>query len=348
MTRRLLVFAAVLAASGCGRSAAPPPPPSSRALQTAVVEEREVRRSIDVDGTVIGRVEAVVSSRLAAPVSEVSAVPGRLVHAGQVLVRLETRESEGALEGARAGAAAAEAAWQIARRNRERFTRLSERGAAAGVELDRATQEESAARAQVAAAQANLRRAETDRGQSMLTAPFDAIVVEKMVSPGDLAVPGRPLVRLASASGRRVEASPGEEEAARVSVGDPVEVVVAGRTLPGRVAEIVGSVDRETRRRSIRVDLPADADPAIGSFARVRLPGTVERRLVAPRSALRDQGGLRIAWAVGRDGRAELRYVRTGESSGPDAVEIRAGLSAGERVVVDPPADLSAGTRLSP
>jgi multidrug efflux pump subunit AcrA (membrane-fusion protein) len=41
-----------------------------------------------------------------------------------------------------------------------------------------------------------------------------------------------------------------------------------------------------------------------------------------------------------------LRYVRTGSRSG-GSVEVRSGLEAGERVVLDPPADLEAGTRVS-
>jgi hypothetical protein len=168
-----------------------------------------------------------------------------------------------------------------------------------------------------------------------------------MVSPGDLAVPGRPLVRLASASGRRVEASPGENEAARVAIGDSIDIVLNSGTIAGRVVEMVGSVDPDTRRRTIRIELPAGSNPPVGSFARVRLPGPVQKEIVAPLAAVREQGGLRIAWVVGRDGRAELRYVRTGEKVGSDSLEIQSGLAAGERVVLDPPADLVAGARVT-
>ena len=49
---------------------------------------------------------------------------------------------------------------------------------------------------------------------------------------------------------------------------------------------------------------------------------------------------------VGPDGRVVLRYVRTGGHAG-SSVEVRSGLQAGERVVLDPPADLEAGTRVS-
>jgi RND family efflux transporter MFP subunit len=343
--RRLILIAAVLAAA-CRRGASPAAPETPRRLATAAVAERDIATSTEIEGTVVGRSDATLASRLAATVAEVTAVPGRRVRAGEVLVRLDARESDGALEGARAALASAEEAWKIARWNEGRFARLSDRGAAAPIELEHAVAGEAQARAQVAAATAAVRRAETDRSQAVLTAPFDGVVVEKMASPGDLALPGRPLVRLASVSGRRVEAAPGEEEAARLAVGDAIEVAIAGRSVSARLSEIVGSVDHETRRRPIRVDLPEGVEPAVGSFARVRLSGPAERRLVAPAGAVREQGGLSIVWTVDPAGRAELRYVRTGRTVG-EWIEIRSGLSMGDRVVVEPPPDLASGARVA-
>jgi len=345
--KRILVALslAALALSGCARKAQAPAVHAARALTTATVERREAPGAVEVDGTVVGRTEAALSSRLAAQVVEVRAVPGQTVRAGDVLVRLEQREADGAVESARSGVAAAESALALARKNLSRYERLEGKGAAAVVELERARQDEASASAAHAAALAALRRAETDRAQAVLVAPFDAIVIEKMVSPGDLAAPGRPLVRLASASGRRVEAAPGEEEAARLSVGDAVEVELGGKAISGRVAEIVGAVDPGTRRRVVRVDLPGGTEPAVGTFVRLRLPGPPRARIFAPARAVVARGGLELAWAVGPDGVVVLRYVRTGPAAGEGLVEIRSGLEAGDRVVLDPPADLEAGTR---
>jgi hypothetical protein len=152
-------------------------------------------------------------------------------------------------------------------------------------------------------------------------------------------------VRLASISGRRVEAAPGEDQASRLEEGESVEVGVGGRTWTGRVAEIVGAVDSATRRRTVRVDLPAGVDPPVGAFARLFLPGPTEERLVAPARAVVARGGLEMVWAVSPEGRADLRYVRTGAAR-DGLVELRSGVAAGERVVIDPPADLEAGTRI--
>lgn len=349
--RRASVFAVIVAATvagvGCARQKAPERPAgASRRLTMAPVERRTAPGSIEVEGVVVGRFEAIVSSRLSVPVAAVPAVPGQTVRAGAVLVRLEEQEARGALAGARAAVQAASAALDLAKRNRGRFERLESRGAAAALELDRARQEEASATAAAASATASLRRAEIDSAQTVLTAPFDAVVVERFVSPGDLAGPGRPLVRIASLSGRRVEAAPGEQDAAGLAPGAPIEVEVGGRRVTGRIAEIVGTVDPATRRRTVRVDLPAGFEPAPGSFARVTLPGPAVPRLFVPPGAVVARGGLEIAWAVDRDGLVALRYVRTG-SRREGNVEILSGLEAGERVVIDPPADLEAGTKVT-
>ena len=343
-----VLFAAALAAGACSKKEAAREAGEGpmRSLKTASVVKKSAAGRAEIEGVVVGKIEAVLSSRLVAPVAEVAAVPGATVRAGTVLVRLEEKETSGALEGARAALEAARASFDLAKKNRARFENLAQRGAAATVELDRARQDEASAAAAVALAEAARRRAETDRGQAVLAAPFDAVVVEKMVSPGDLAAPGRPLVRLASVSGRRVEAAPGEEQASGLAPGMTLEVTVAGREVTGTVAEIVGAVDPATRRRTVRVDLPPRFEPPVGSFARLALPAPAAPALFVPERAVAARGGLEIAWVVGADGRAALRYVRTGPRGG-GSVEIRSGLEAGERVVLDPPADLEAGTRVS-
>jgi membrane fusion protein, multidrug efflux system len=346
MKKTLAALALAAVAMSCAKKETAKATEAVLSLETATVERRSGTGRIEVDGTVVGRVEATLSSRLAAPVVEVRAVPGTRVREGTVLVRLETHETESALAGARSALEAARAALAMATKNRERFEKLEGRGAAAAIELDRVRQEEAGAAAAFAGAEAGVRRAEADRAQAVLTAPFDSVVLEKMVSEGDLAAPGKPLVRLASLSGRRVEAAPSEEETARLSPGDSVEISIDGKTLSGRVAEIVGAVDPQTRRRTIRADLPADVEPPVGAFARLVLPGAAVDRLVVPQRAIVARGGLELVWAVGPDGRVALRYVRTGAALPDGTVEVRSGLDAGDRVVLDPPPDLEAGTRV--
>jgi len=79
----LLLWVVVFA--GCSKKTSERPAAETRRLATAAVERREVTGTVEVEGTVVGRTEAVLSSRLAAPVAEVRAVPGQSVREGEVL-----------------------------------------------------------------------------------------------------------------------------------------------------------------------------------------------------------------------------------------------------------------------
>jgi hypothetical protein len=155
-------------------------------------------------------------------------------------------------------------------------------------------------------------------------------------------------VRLASRTGRRIEAAVSESESAELKKGDTVQLAVGERSATGPIVEIVGATDPATRRRVVRVDLPEGFDPPVGSFARLVLPGPGAKRLVAPSAAVVKKGGLELAYVVGSDGLVSLRYVQTGGEAGAGETLIRSGLASGERVVIDPPADLAAGVKAAP
>ena len=93
MKRITVLLAAALAAAACAKKpeTARAPDAAARTLPTAAVVRETSAGRVEIDGVVVGRIETVLSSRLAAPVAEVRAVPGESVRAGAVLVRLESR-----------------------------------------------------------------------------------------------------------------------------------------------------------------------------------------------------------------------------------------------------------------
>jgi multidrug efflux pump subunit AcrA (membrane-fusion protein) len=197
-------------------------------------------------------------------------------------------------------------------------------------------------------ASAELQAAEIALGETRITAPATGVVVDRRAEPGDLAVPGQPLLVLDDPRAYRLEAVVGESAVGRVQIGQTVPVVVdsLGRTLPGRVAEIIPAADPASRTVTVKLDLPADPGLRTGLFGRARFPAGERQALLIPLTALIERGQLTSAYVVDAQGVARLRLVTAGARYG-DRVEILSGLDAGERIVVEGAPRLSDGASVA-
>jgi RND family efflux transporter MFP subunit len=240
-----------------------------------------------------------------------------------VVVRLD----DAALRSARS---AAEAAAEAAETDRTRVEALAAKSAATPRERD-----DSLARA--AAARAAVVRARDDLAYAVLRAPFDGVVARRSVSVGDVVAPGAPLIELEGNDGLELRASVRAERAAALRPGQALSCEVDGQAAPlsAVIRSISSAADPATHRVEIRADLPPAAGLRSGLFARVAIPrGDAAPRLVVPAAALVERGGLAGLFVVS-EGRAALRWVAVGRREG-STVELRAGVQAGERTVLDP------------
>jgi RND family efflux transporter MFP subunit len=176
------------------------------------------------------------------------------------------------------------------------------------------------------------------------------VVTQKLVEPGNMAVPGAPLLRIESGGAPRVEVRLDASRAAHVRPGDVVTASIELRggnvtAVSGRVAEVARAVDAGAQTFLVKVDLPETSSAAAGTFARLRFPGPERTALVVPSTAIVRQGQLTSVFVVDGD-RTHLRLVTIGAADG-ERVEITAGLEAGERVVLSPPVTLVDGVRVN-
>jgi hypothetical protein len=118
-----------------------------------------------------------------------------------------------------------------------------------------------------------------------------------------------------------------------------------GGWIDGRVTEIA-RLDTAAPGFRLRIEMPRRAGDRAGSFGRARLASASRDALTAPADAIVRRGQLTLAFVAGADGIARLRAVRVGDTQ-DDRIEILAGLTAGERVIVAPPATLTDGARLA-
>jgi multidrug efflux pump subunit AcrA (membrane-fusion protein) len=231
-------------------------------------------------------------------------------------------------------------------------TDLRRRAAQAAVEAARARIEsvgarQSQMRERMAQARAELEVAEIALGDTRVAAPADGVVVERRVEPGNLAMPGPALLVLDDPRYYRLEAVVPESAVSGLRLGQslPVTLDALGRTVAGRVAELVPAADPATRTVTVKLDLPEGTPVRSGLFGRVRLPGAERRAVMVPVAAVTERGQLTGVFVVDEGGAARLRLVTLGARQG-ERVEVLSGLAAGERVAAPVPTGLADGARV--
>jgi RND family efflux transporter MFP subunit len=324
----LTVLGLVLAACasrGTQQTPSAPPVGSARDVRTVEVVRSGGVGEVAVPGAVQARKRAALSARMSASVTELPYREGQRVAAGAVVVRLADAAD-------RAAVVAAEASVRAAESDLARTRALVEQGAATPRELEQATAAASAARAHLTASGENL-------SYSVLRAPFAGRVAARRVNLGDVVSPGRPLVEIEGESGLELRATVESGIAANLRPGASLKALVDGQPGPltATVSAIAPSGDPTTHRFELKADLPAASGLRAGLFARLLVPGVaVESRLTVPATALFERGGLTGLFVVDA-GHARLRWVAAGARDSGQ-VEIRAGVTAGERVALDPAA----------
>jgi RND family efflux transporter MFP subunit len=335
---------ALAAAAGCrgGHERGKPAAPSTVTAELATAELVTATDEIELSGTVVAERVSEVSSRVMALVTAVRAEVGDTVAKGQVLVEIGPQTSAGQLGQAQGGLAQAQANLALAERNYERFKNLAASEAASQMELDMARAQYEAAKGAVEQAKGAVAAASSVAAESRVVAPFAGRVAGRMVEAGDLAAPGRPLLRVESAAGRRLAVAVPEGVMAGRGWkrGDPVDVSIDARPdlgrMTGRIVEIAPGPDPLTHAVGVEIALAA-ADVGTGSFGRAYLPGlpgTQRETVVVPAGAVLRQGGAALVVVRGEDGAALSRAVTVGEARPDGRVEILTGLSGGETVLV--------------
>jgi len=377
----VLIAGLAVTSAACGPAAeegAEPDTFPAVSVATGSVQLTEWTDSVEVGGVFRSRVTAVVASRILAPVVAVRVRAGDRVRRGDVLIELDAAElraqaaragssleaAERASQAAAADVGGAEAMVELAQATYERIRQLHEQRSATAQELDEATAGLTAAQARLTAARAQAASAasaleaarsaaeagETVAAYGVLTAPFDAVVAERRVDPGSMATPGTPLLVLEEPGALRLEVQLDAARASAVRTGMAVGVRadadgVEAPWVDGRVSEIA-RVDAASHSFAVKIDVEAPSDWRSGWFGRARFAVSTRQALTMPADALVRRGQLTMSFVVASDGVARLRAIRIGDSR-EGRIEVLSGLAAGDTVVVDPPAELEDGRRVT-
>ena len=332
---------ATLTAAGAG---APDVAPAAapQALASAPVSSGGTADRVGYDGVVQALRLTAIAAQVPGAVVALDVKAGDTVRSGQVLLRLDARAAEQTAAAGAAQAQAARAAQVAATREFERQQQLFQQSYISQAALDRAQAQHRAAKAEAAAQLASAGAARTQSGFYVVRAPYAGVVADVAVVLGDMAMPGRPLLTLYDPGALRVSAAVPQTVAARLQKGQAPQVELPGQAA-ARIApvgtQLLPTADPATHTSELRLDLPPGLQGVRpGMFARAWLPAEGgDARLYVPVNAIVRRAELTGVYVIGTGGRPLLRQVRLGRSAG-DKVEVLSGVSAGERVAIDPQA----------
>ncbi len=235
-----LKFSQIQTAMAAAAAFQPPP----EAVTTTVVERERWPSSLRAIGTVTAVHGVTVSADLPGIVEEIAFESGRTVAAGEVLVRLDTRQE-------RAQLAAAEADLELKRLNLERAQGLHAQGIVSQADFDRATAEHRQAEARVGEIRATIQR-------KQIASPFTGVLGIRQVSLGQYLNSGDPVVPLQSLDPVYADFTVPQQRVPELRVGGAVQVGLEGAPGPelaGRIAAVDSVVDEATRNVRVRASL---------------------------------------------------------------------------------------------
>jgi membrane fusion protein (multidrug efflux system) len=269
---------------------------------------------------------------------------GDRVKAGQIVAEMESEETDSQYVAAVADLANKK---KLAQRDRDMLV-------AGHVSKQAAENSETAMRM----AEANVSQLASLKSYEILRAPFDGTVTMRFVDPGALISNAStnqsnalPVIIIADMSKLRIATYVEQADVPYVQVGTPVDIIDStnpDRKVAVTVSRTAGTLDQKTRTLYIEADVDNSENfLAAGSFAQMTLHLPVESRPQVPAAALVTRGDDQIVACLDEANQVHFRLVKLANAAGP-LVTIAEGLSVGERVILNPPADLAEGIKIEP
>jgi RND family efflux transporter MFP subunit len=307
-------------------------------------------QTVVLPGTLQGYVQAPISARASGYLKKWHKDIGSRVKQGELLAEIETPETDQQLAQAIAARQQAASSLGLASSTLARWEALRQRDVVSQQELEEKKSADAQARANLAAADANVERLRQLESFKRVTAPFSGVVTKRNVDVGDLidagGGAGRALFVLSQTDPLRVYVNVPQSYAHLVKPGQQVTVTqqeLRGQAFKGEVVRTAGAIDAQTRTMQIEVVLKNSEGRLLpGAYVQVALPLQGTGALTVPTNVLLLRGeGPRVA-AVGDDGKVSLRAVRIGRNFG-QAVEILEGVEANDKLVLNPADSMNDG-----
>ena len=328
--------------------------------ETAQSKVRIIIEWYEAVGTVRPKVETQIESQITAKVIKVKVTSGSKVQQGDTLVVLDSRQLRSRLAQARQGlksavsnkeqaqhaVAAASADFTQKKLTFERIKKYFESQAATSQDVEKA--ESAFLQSQASLEQANkalsgsksgiiraeevVKEARIALDYSVIKAPQTGEIIKRQIEPGDLALPGKPLIILQTEGSLRLEAYVREGLISKVARNQrfKVEITTLNKTMDAVIEEIVPYADPQTRTFLVKAALPVIDGLYPGMFGKLLIPAGEHDIVMIPINAVRKVGQLELVTLFENEVWKSV-FVKTGKTYG-DQVEVLSGISGNELI----------------
>jgi membrane fusion protein, multidrug efflux system len=279
---------------------------------------------------------------------------GSRVKKGELLAKIDAPEVDQELNQTRAARQQTLAQMELAKISADRWENLRKTDSVSAQEADQQVSGYKQSQANLAAAEANVRRLEQLEGFKDVYAPFSGVLTRRNVDPGALinaGAGGRELFDLARVDPLRVYTSVPQAYAPSIKVGAKTVITLQefpGQKFLGTVTRTAEAIDPATRTLLTEVDVPnKDGHLLPGSFGEVHFAvGTNANKVTIPVNAMLFRAeGPRVA-VIGPGGKVQLRPINIGRDYGA-TLEVLGGILPTDQVVINPADSLEDGQQVN-
>lgn len=311
-------------------------------VPTVVAQVQAVGAGFELDGVIEPVKKSTISAQAGGRVATMLVKAGDKVRAGQLLATIDDREALTGVERSQAQAAQAQAELRNAQSQFDRTRDLQSKGFVSAAALDTADSQLKSAKAGRDQASAGAKQSALAQGFTRVSAPFDGWVLQTQVEAGDLAVPGKPLMTIYAPEPLRAVVQVPVSRSAAAQAAGSVEVGVTGANgerqwVHPASRSSVPTADPVSQTIEWRLALSPETGRALlpGQQVRVRFASGQHQRMVVPQAAVLRRGELTAVY-VASGHQFVLKAIRLGADQGQAGVEVLVGLTAGDRVALDP------------
>jgi len=297
----------------------------------------------ETSATVNSKTSSIVSGMIMGKVTSLRVKEGDRVHAGQLLLTIDSRDTAQKAIGAQAGVKEALKAVESADQNRklayktyQRYKNLYKENVMTRQEFDQISAQKNITDIEYQRALQGVDKARAGLGEigvyqsySRVTAPISGIIVEKSIDVGSMAVPGQPLLTIETPSNLELTANIDESLINKVKTGMRVYLESDSQFLQSKITTVIPKIDPVTRTFKVKIALSGLKS---GQYVKVKIPVSKKESLFVPQKSVVHKGQLTGVYTVDNQNIISYRLIRAGKTFGSN-IEVLSGLNSGDKII---------------